>query len=135
METRELLRPTQPAPAAPAVEPNSTECEADGHADRGVNRALLAALPAAKRVLEFGCATGALGRRYKGLHPAASWTGVEVNDPSLAAARRHLDSAHRIDLDVDSIASVGAGFDLIVLGDVLEHLKRPEALLRDLLAV
>ena len=103
--------------------------------DSGINLALLAALPPARRVLELGCATGRLGQRYKRAHPDCTWIGVDVSDAALDAARPHLDGVVKLDLDVDAPGRAGTGFDLFVLGDVLEHLKAPETLLRDLLAV
>jgi SAM-dependent methyltransferase len=100
--------------------------------DSGINLALLAALPAARNVLELGCATGRLGGRYKHAHPEASWTGVDVNAGALDIAWSHLDRVMKLDLNVDAISRAGGGFDLIVLGDVLEHLKEPERLLAEL---
>lgn len=97
--------------------------------ETGINAALLAALPPAARVLELGCADGRLGQRYKHVHPAARWTGVDRNPASVAEARAHLDDVLAIDLETGTLEAAGTNFDLIVLGDVLEHLREPHRVL------
>lgn len=96
----------------------------------GLNTKLLAAIPAdARRVLELGCANGRLGRAFKSQHPSVQWYGVELFADAAAAAARHLDRVMQMDLDRDDLSAVGRGFDVIVMGDVLEHLRHPEQLL------
>lgn len=96
----------------------------------GLNLKLLSAIPDdAKRVLELGCANGRLGRRYKELHPGVHWLGVELNPSAAADASRVLDKVVTLDLDQADLSSVGRDFDVIVIGDLLEHLKSPEATL------
>jgi hypothetical protein len=100
--------------------------------DAGVNEALLAAIPQSQRVLELGCADGSLGARYKETHGPCTWCGVDVNEASLSSARQKLDRVYKLDLETDSLEALGTGYDAIVLGDVLEHLREPERLLRSL---
>ncbi len=95
----------------------------------GINAALLAALPDCRNVLELGCNDGRLGARYKELHPGARWTGVDFNERALALAAGRLDAALRLDLEAEPLSRAGDGFDLVVMGDVLEHLKRPDRVL------
>ena len=112
---------------------------ADYH-DR-LNTELLARLPAGARyVLEIGCGSGALARTYRAGHPAANYTGVECD---AAAARRAQAACTRVVLgDIEAAACwqaldqlrPGPGWDLVVLGDVLEHLRDPLATLAGLAA-
>jgi len=93
------------------------------------NQKLLHALPAARRVLEIGCAEGPLGWSYKQKHPGTEWVGVDVYPPCVEAARQVLDQAHCLDVERDDLSALGDGFDLVVMGDVLEHLVNPLAAL------
>ena len=112
---------------------------ADYH-DR-LNTDLLARLPAgARHALEIGCGSGALARAYRAGHPETDYTGVECD---AAAARRAQAACTRVVLgDIESTACwqaldqlrPGPGWDLVVLGDVLEHLRDPLATLAGLAA-
>ena len=112
---------------------------ADYH-DR-LNTDLLARLPAgARHALEIGCGSGALARAYRAGHPETDYTGVECD---AAAARRAQTACTRVVLgDIETPACwqaldqlrPGPGWDLVVLGDVLEHLRDPLATLAGLAA-
>lgn len=96
----------------------------------GLNEKLLAALPTgARNVVEFGCTNGRLGAAYKARNPGARWIGVELQPHAAAIAERHLDGV--IIGNVDSLAAerLGGDYDLVVFGDLLEHLRDPEAFL------
>jgi 2-polyprenyl-3-methyl-5-hydroxy-6-metoxy-1,4-benzoquinol methylase len=96
---------------------------------KNVNQKLLQALPAARRVLEIGCAEGPLGWSYKQKYPDAEWVGVDIHARSVEAAQQVLDQAHCLNIERDDLAALGTGFDLVVMGDVLEHLVNPLAVL------
>jgi 2-polyprenyl-3-methyl-5-hydroxy-6-metoxy-1,4-benzoquinol methylase len=99
----------------------------------GLNGKLLAAVPAdARRVLELGCANGRLGRRFKQEHPGVQWWGVDCSAEATAIAAQHLDKVFTLDLDQLQLEVLGRGFDVIVIGDLLEHLARPAAVLEAL---
>jgi hypothetical protein len=100
----------------------------------GLNEKLLRAIPPSKKVLEFGCATGRLGGRYKELAPSACWHGVDGHAPSLEVAERCLDRVWLADLDGVDVMAFEEGYDCVVMGDVLENLKQPERLLAALRA-
>ncbi len=79
----------------------------------------------AKRILDLGCAAGALGTALKH-RQAAHVTGIEL-DPSYAAdAERTLDRVICADADA-GLAQLEGPFDAIVAADVLEHLVDPWA--------
>lgn len=100
----------------------------------GLNVKLLEAIPGdARRVLELGCANGRLGQRFKALHPGATWWGVELSPEAAATAAQRLDRVLRLDLDRRTdFEQLEGGFDTIVIGDLLEHLRDPARLLESL---
>ena len=113
------------------IEEKTRECTVEAYY-QGLNEKLLAAIPAARQVLELGCAGGRLGEAYKRTRPTVVWTGVDVSREALQAAAKRLDATYCIDLDTDSLDVLGTGYDCVVFGDLLEHLKTPERLLRKL---
>ena len=97
-----------------------------------VNPDLLAWMPlSARRVLELGCGEGALAAAFKARNPLAHYTAVELHGPAAAVARGRVDRLHEGDfaaLDLAALAADGP-FDLAVMGDVLEHMADPGAVL------
>lgn len=85
-----------------------------------------------KRVLDVGCWTGDLGRVL--LERACNVVGIEVDPHAAEIAQKHLDhvivgDVEELDLD-DALGS--RRFDVILLGDILEHLRDPLGALRGL---
>lgn len=78
-----------------------------------------------KSVLDVGCATGYLARTLKAFGNRV--TGVEYDPEAAELARAHADRVVQADLDRDDLSLLLAGqrFDVIVFGDVLEHLRDP----------
>ncbi|WP_051274943.1 bifunctional 2-polyprenyl-6-hydroxyphenol methylase/3-demethylubiquinol 3-O-methyltransferase UbiG [Cellulomonas sp. URHD0024] len=83
-----------------------------------------------KRVLDVGCATGYLGEVLR--RRGCVVTGIERDPAALAAAEKVLDEVVAADLETVVLADHFApeSFDVIIFGDVLEHLTDPERLLR-----
>ena len=99
----------------------------------GLNEKLFHALPLqARRVLELGCANGRLGAKYKENKLATRWTGVEISAEAACAAAQHLDEVHVLDVESKDFSSLHGPYDLVVMGDLLEHMKHPERLLERL---
>lgn len=98
----------------------------------GMNEKLLQALPPARRILELGCANGRLGDHYKLSHPEAEWIGVELDPEAARIAAGRLDRV--ICANVEDLPTIEfeTPFDMIVCGDVLEHLPQPAELLNHL---
>jgi 2-polyprenyl-3-methyl-5-hydroxy-6-metoxy-1,4-benzoquinol methylase len=140
--TLDTLRPPAvPWPVRPAA-PDATDIPEPSTPSRYVGKlddpwsshARLLALAgegADRRLLDVGSAQGELARRFteRGFHV----TCVEA-DPALAEqARRNCEVLWPIDLDRDALPE-SAPFDVMVFGDVLEHLKDPLPVLRAALA-
>ena len=83
-----------------------------------------------KRVLDVGCATGYLTRVLTALGDTVS--GVEYDAAAAAEAEPDLAKLVVGDLEtLDLVAEFGeAAFDVVVFGDVLEHLRDPMPVLR-----
>lgn len=102
---------------------------------QGCNIKLFEALPAGKKkVLELGCAEGNLGQLYKQNNPDCEWIGVDVDIASLETAATKLDRViefnlnHYNDVDFQAIGS----FDMVVFGDLIEHMLEPERLIANI---
>lgn len=97
----------------------------------GTSHAFLVEMTGAnKRVLDVGCDTGYLGEALTALGDEVS--GFEVNPVTAAEARKKL---HRVEIgdlqQVDLVGLFGRGsFDVVIFGDVLEHLIDPLPVLR-----
>ncbi len=84
-----------------------------------------------KRVLELGCSAGYISRQLTARGNYV--TGVDLNANAVAEARRHIEEAIAADLDSCTLSELvpGRQFDVIVFGDVLEHLREPLRLLKE----
>ena len=83
------------------------------------------------RVLDIGCSGGQLSQlfRSRGHHV----TGVDMIEHPETAGR--LDVFMQADLDQELPAGIGDGYDIVVVADVLEHLRDPDKLLRQIAGV
>lgn len=83
------------------------------------------------RVLEFGCATGGMTRALRA--QGCTVVGVEIDAEAAEGARRFAEAVHVCDLDRERISArlPGERFDVILFGDVLEHLRDPQLSLSD----
>jgi len=95
-----------------------------------INEVLFNILPShQKKVLEFSCGTGALGKHYKNTYSNTDTTyyGIEIVKEIAKEAEKNLD--HVLQLNVEDtdqyLDSLDNNFDLLIYGDVLEHLINP----------
>lgn len=84
---------------------------------------------AARRVLDIGCGSGVLGRALKARQEAEVW-GIERDEKIARIAGQRLDRVLCADVEQISEQIPLHYFDAIVCGDVLEHLRHPESLLK-----
>ncbi|HVF14420.1 MAG TPA: class I SAM-dependent methyltransferase, partial [Acidimicrobiales bacterium] len=106
------------------------DVEIDASRTNNSHTFMLELIGANKRVLDVGCAGGYLAEALAARGCVVS--GVEV-DPTLAeAAQPHLEKLVVADVEsCDLVEAFGAGaFDVVVFGDVLEHLRDPLPVLR-----
>ena len=84
-----------------------------------------------KRVLDLGCRTGALTRAYLAGNDVV---GVDVDRDSLAEAAKL--GIEPVWADVDEpLPFEAAGFDVVVAGELLEHVRFPDRLVREVARV
>lgn len=84
-----------------------------------------------RRVLDVGCGDGYLGQELarRGYHV----TGIERAD---GHTNEFPSSVHLIEADLENgLPSLMDKFDYVLCADILEHLRRPEQLLRDIKGV
>jgi 2-polyprenyl-3-methyl-5-hydroxy-6-metoxy-1,4-benzoquinol methylase len=83
-----------------------------------------------KRVLDVGCATGYLAQALA--ERGCTVSGMELDEEAAEEARPHLERLVIGDLESMDVAEAFGDdrFDVIVFGDVLEHLRDPLAALR-----
>jgi len=88
-----------------------------------------------KDVLDLGCWDGLLLATLRE-HAACRGTGVERDPDAARRARARGFDVIEVDLDADGWADRVSGrrFDVVVLADVLEHVRHPVALLRTVVA-
>jgi len=81
--------------------------------------------PPLQRVLEIGCATGELIAAM----PAAQRVGLDISPANVAAARARFPA---VEFRCGDFRDAGlAGFDAVIMSDVLEHVDDDAAFLRD----
>jgi 2-polyprenyl-3-methyl-5-hydroxy-6-metoxy-1,4-benzoquinol methylase len=94
-----------------------------------VRHEVLAQVPAgARRVLDVGCAEGALGQHLLA-RGAQEVIGIEFVAEVAARARTRLTAVHCGDVETMALPFAPQSFDCIVFADVLEHLRDPNAAL------
>lgn len=83
-----------------------------------------------KTVLDVGCATGYLAQTLNAFGNTVS--GVEYDSEAAKAAEQHMVRVDVADLDTADLVEIADGrtFDVVVFGDVLEHLRDPIPTLR-----
>lgn len=82
------------------------------------------------RILDIGCWDGTLGYILKKENSSIRIDGVDINQSALEVAKKHgYSKLYNLDLNDNNLNKIKDKYDLIVLGDVLEHLINPENLL------
>lgn len=94
------------------------------------NVALVRAVGHPRSVLDIGCGRGQNTAHL--VEEGARVVGLESDPRAVESAREKMSAVHSVDIEDDSATTPIANekFDLIVLGDVLEHTRDPEGVLR-----
>lgn len=92
-------------------------------------RALIAGIPDLGLVLDIGPGRGKYGAMVRELRPEARLTGLEVEAEYVErfGLRALYDDVH-VGAAAVLLDNVGASWDLVILGDVIEHMRRSEGL-------
>ena len=83
----------------------------------------------ARRVLDVGCGTGELGR-YRP-RPDVEVHGVDIDAGAVERARR-FERAVRVDLETERLPYDAESFDAVLAKDILEHVRDPARLVREI---
>lgn len=80
-------------------------------------------------VLELGCGEGKTLRLLQHQKLAKKVIGVDIDAHSIERAKKYLDIAIVADVENDALPFNKGQFDVVMLPDILEHLRQPEVLL------
>jgi len=78
-----------------------------------------------RRVLEIGCGTGETGELLKKEYGVVFVTGVDIENAAIEVARKKLDDVYLANIEEVDLPLELQSYDLILLGDVVEHLIDP----------
>jgi SAM-dependent methyltransferase len=90
--------------------------------------------PAAPRVMDLGCGTGDSVDLFRKLDPRTRWTGVDL-ERSPEVDERTRDDADFVTFDGVDLPFEDDRFDLVYCKQVLEHVRHPDALIREVARV
>jgi 2-polyprenyl-3-methyl-5-hydroxy-6-metoxy-1,4-benzoquinol methylase len=80
-------------------------------------------------ILDLGCGAGSMGRRLLELNKAGELIGAEIFKPASQEASKHYTKVY--DGDVEQMDFPYKDyFDFVICGDILEHLKSPDVMMR-----
>jgi len=86
----------------------------------------------AEVILDVGCHKGMLGAVYRLRNPRARVFGVDHDSAAVRVAAMRLTEAVCLDIETDPLPfEVAGGYDCIIYGDVLEHLRDPWRVMRE----
>ena len=97
-----------------------------------VNNKLLEFYNFENKILDIGCGTGLIDREIKKINKKSYIVGVDISEEAIKIAKKYIDETYLLNLDNDKLPDFKNKFDIIILGDILEHLKRPDIFLSDL---
>ena len=93
----------------------------------GGHRKLLSLLGQPGRVLDVGCSSGYLAEHVEAR--GASVVGLELDEQAAEYARRFCEAVHVGDVETMELPFEPGSFDAVLCGDVIEHLRDPQAFL------
>jgi len=110
------------------------DCVPDWHADQVTVDWMLeqhvSQLPAAAVVIDLGCGAGDSVDLFSRILPSCAWTGVDIEDSPEVKLRRKTEANFKT-FDGVNVPAGDQEVDLVYSKHVLEHVRHPEALLRE----
>jgi len=110
------------------------DCVPDWHVDQVTADWMLGQqlprLPKSAVVVDLGCGAGNSVDLFRQLLPHCDWTGVDIEDSPEVRQRRRSDANFKT-FDGINLSFQDEEVDLVYSKHVLEHVRYPEALLRD----
>lgn len=106
----------------------------DGYYDHARTEALELLPACPRRVLDVGCGRGGVTRELKRRCPGVFSFGIDVHRDPTFDYNTVFDEFAQVDLERDEVPIAAENFDLILLLDVLEHLRDPGEILMRLVA-
>lgn len=85
--------------------------------------------PSAK-ILDIGCNTGFIGKSLLGKKVVSD--GIDINTSALKIAQKSYRHVYKRDLYTGKLSLPKKTYDYVLLIDILEHLPRPDLILKDL---
>lgn len=92
-----------------------------------LNEAILRNTGKNKIVLDVGCGSGFMSKTLKDRNNII-W-GIDQSEDNLIIARKYLDKTIRLDIENKRAELPKNFFDIIILADILEHIRNPENIL------
>lgn len=93
----------------------------------GSQEKLLALVGQADRVLDVGCSTGYLAERMQ--KRGSTVVGLDVDERAAELARRFCEAVYVGDVETMELPFEPGTFDVVLCGDLIEHLRDPQAFL------
>jgi O-antigen biosynthesis protein len=93
----------------------------------GSQEKLVALLAGRRRVLDVGCASGYLARRLQ--EGGATVVGLDVDERAKELAAPYCTEVYVGDVETMELPFEPGSFDAVLCGDVIEHLRDPQAFL------
>jgi 2-polyprenyl-3-methyl-5-hydroxy-6-metoxy-1,4-benzoquinol methylase len=93
----------------------------------GGHERLLALAGSPERALDIGCSSGYLARRL--VERGATVVGIDVDEEAVQEARKICEQVLIGDVETMELPLPEGSFDLVLAGDVIEHLRDPERFL------
>lgn len=83
-----------------------------------------------KKILDIGCSTGYFGKLLK--DQGAYVVGVDISADAIEDAKKNLDEALVLDVNIERLPHKKGEFDIVVAAEVIQFLYNPEMVLREL---
>ncbi|WP_414526889.1 glycosyltransferase [Nodularia chucula] len=111
--------------------PSPEELTEEALDDNSSLKKMLQLIGKGKQVADFGCATGLLAHLLQKRDCVV--TGIEINPDAAKVAEKYCEKVIVADLDFVSLTKIlpREKFDVVIFGDVLEHLRNPWKVLEE----